>query len=403
MNSRNVIVFTNTIPRFILDFNHFLRYIARYGFRTTLYAPATSRETSTWMYREEIVADWVEKLPPGSAVRALPYDRERLSVLDLLRTIVFSRRLAKQDPGALVMFWTILPMIICGLPMRALGMRCVFMATGLGSAFGSDRFKYRLARPFVKLVYRYLLRGRNSRTIVHNPEDREFLSRSLGVKSEHIMVTWGCGADPEEFPYFPDLPRRSKKVILVPSRLLLEKGILEAAEASRILRDRGIEHEMRFTSSIDSGNPSALRQQDLDRIERENDCVKFIGYQPAMAPLYEHCDIVCLPSWYREGLPSPLIEAAACGRPAVACNIIGSREIVEDGVTGLMVPPRSAPALADALERLIGDDDLADTLRKNAHRRYLEKFTKDDMVARTVDVFRSLEADIPRLAAQLRG
>jgi glycosyltransferase involved in cell wall biosynthesis len=148
-------------------------------------------------------------------------------------------------------------------------------------------------------------------------------------------------------------------------------------------------------SAPDEGNPSSLTKQHIEAIEQNSPRVKFIGYQPSLVPCYEACDIVCVPTKYREGLPTALLEAAASGRPIVTCDNIGGREFITHGETGLIVPPGAPVALADAIERLIRDRRLADRLRRNALRHFQKGFTKDVMVARTMAVFRDLGMPVP--------
>jgi glycosyltransferase involved in cell wall biosynthesis len=400
MSSQRAFCFVPAIPRFLTDFYVVPQFLARCGLCPIIYAPDPARETSVWWTEQSLVAETMKLLPQGVELATLPYDRSKPTLGGLLRTMRLAYRLGRKFPGCLAIFQTIIPILICGLPMRFLNVRCVFLLTGLGSIFGSDTLKIRIIRTVVKYLYRYLFAAENSRVIVHNAEDKSYLVQELGINADHIQVTGGCGVDPELFPFFEKPPNRRKKVILVPSRLLVEKGIFEAAEASKILKDRGIDHEMWFSAGIDQGNPWSLTQRDLEDIERQNTCVKFIGYHPSVVPLYEACDIVCLPTRYREGLPTALIEASACGRPIVTCNNVGCREIIVHEETGLMVPPRSPVALADALARLLHDETLAETLRQNAYRQFLAKFTKHHMLIKTVSILQGLgiEGALPNQA-----
>jgi glycosyltransferase involved in cell wall biosynthesis len=224
---------------------------------------------------------------------------------------------------------------------------------------------------------------------------RRYLVDYLRIDPDHITITPGCGVDPDEFPYCEKFVPKPRKVILVPVRLLREKGVFDAAAASDVLRRRGVDHEMWFSCAPDEGNPSSLTRQDIEAIEQNSPCVKFIGYQPSLVPCYQACDIVCVPTKYREGLPTALLEAAASGRPIVTCDNIGGREFITDGETGFIVPPGAPVALADAIERLIRDQQLADRLRRNAFRHFHKGFTKDVMVTRTLAVFRDLGMAVP--------
>jgi glycosyltransferase involved in cell wall biosynthesis len=199
----------------------------------------------------------------------------------------------------------------------------------------------------------------------------------------------GCGTDTERFRFFAAQQREGPAVILVPARIIVEKGIFEAVAASAMLTESGIEHEMWFSSDIDPGNPLSLTRQDLDRLQREQPSIRFLGFQDDIAVVYEQVDIVCLPS-YREGLPTALVEASACGRAIVATDVQGCREIVVDEVTGLLVPPRDAEALAVALQRLICDAGLRDRLRRQANRAFLERFTREASLAAVLPTYESL-------------
>jgi glycosyltransferase involved in cell wall biosynthesis len=301
--------------------------------------------------------------------------------------------IARRTPETVFVLWTIIPIVLCGLPLRLLQRPCVFLLTGLGSIFGTDT-RYRRLGAIIRRLYAYLFSGRNSRVIVHNEEDRAFLC-GLGIDSNHIAVTPGCGVDPDEYPYSAELPQGPKKVILVPERLLREKGVLDAARASDILRANGIEHEMWFSSWVDPGNPSSLTEAEIEEVRRTSVSTRFVGYQASLIPLYQSSNVVCLPTRYREGLPTALLEAAACGRPIVATDNVGCREFIEDGRTGLMVDCGSADGLAGALARLLTDQPLAERLRRNAYARYRAGFTKATMLATTIDVMRDLGLQVP--------
>jgi len=108
-----------------------------------------------------------------------------------------------------------------------------------------------------------------------------------------------------------------------------------------------------------------------------------------MPGLFASADVVVLPS-YREGLPKSLIEAAACGRPLVTTDVPGCREVVTDGVDGLLVPVRDAVALARAIARLLDDPSLARRLGETARAKALAEYDERQIVARTLDVYREL-------------
>jgi glycosyltransferase involved in cell wall biosynthesis len=392
--AHGVTFFVHLVPRFVTDFGAVARYLVSHRIPAAIYSLKTGKGSSAGWADPEMEARYLASLPKAAVLRWLPLDRERIGLIGALRTCHRAYSLARRGAETVFVFWTVIPILVCGLPFRLFRRPCVFLVTGLGSTFSPSILRYRLVRPIVTRMYAYLFSGRLSRVIVHNHEDKDFLCR-LGVPASHVAVTPGCGVDPAEFPFSTELPRNSRKIILVPVRLLREKGILDAARASTLLLEKGIEHEMWFSSSIDPGNPSALTPKEIRQVQQDSPCIRFVGYQPSLVPLYHASDVVCIPTRYREGLPTALLEAAACGRPIVATDNVGCREFIQDGETGLMAPCGSPSRLADALARVLTDPSLAEQLRRNAYARYRSGFTKAAMVATTIDVMQELGLDVP--------
>jgi len=305
-------------------------------------------------------------------------------------------RVAQKSVAAAYVLCGFVPNVVCGLPLRLLDRPCVFLVTGLGSAFDAPTWRRRWSRFAAASLYRYLFAGKNSRVIVHNHEDRDYLVHELHVARWRVEVTPGCGVDPEEYPWLPPPPPRSRKIVLVPVRLLKEKGVLDAAAASARLRARGIDHEMWFSCSVDPGNPSSLTEPEIEALKRDIPTIRFVGYQPTTQPLYAQCDVVLIPTRYREGLPTAILEAAACGRPIVATDNVGCREFVEDGRTGLLVSPGDPEDMAQALSRLLTDHDLAEDLRRDAYQKFLSGYTKAVMVKKTMDTLAALGVPLRR-------
>jgi len=147
------------------------------------------------------------------------------------------------------------------------------------------------------------------------------------------------------------------------------------------------EWRFRMAGAIDSGNPSALDAATLSRWQRAG-AVEWLGQREDAPELIAASHVVCLPS-YREGLPKTLLEAAASGRAAIASDVPGCRDAVEDGVTGLLVPARDAAALAVAMRRLGENADLRRNLAAAARERAVARY---GVAAIVRDTFRVYEA-----------
>jgi glycosyltransferase involved in cell wall biosynthesis len=338
---------------------------------------------------DPIDAALVDELVPGLRSHRLPLDRVRPRLLDAARTVAAGLRIARQHPDALFTSWGIQTNLFCGVPLRLLGRRCVYLLAGMGTMFSCDRLRYRLARRLVVPVYRWLMSDPRSRVIVQNDDDLAYLTGELGIPRDRVHKMYGCGVERRDFPYAASLSTRRPKVVLVPARMIREKGVYEVARASRLLVDRGVEHELWFSSGPDPGNPLSLDDEEIAALPRLSPAIRVMGRQPSIVPLLDAAWMVCLPT-YREGLPTALVEAAAYGRPIVTTDVIGARDAVTHGHSGLLVPVRDAAALADALEQVLRDEALAERLRQNARAEFLRRGTKEATLAQALPAYDGL-------------
>lgn len=377
MAERPVYVLTNHWTFIANYFNHVIRHLSNRGVPVHAYAPGGPEPRV------------MEQMGCEARVHDVPFTPGALRPGQLLRTIGHGWRLGRREPGGVFALITALPHLLYGPPLRLLNRRCVFVMAGMGTLFSSNRRRHRAAGVVARRVYRWMYRGRNSVVVVQNTDDRRLVIDELGAPADRVYLMPGCGVDTARFPFFERLPDNPRPVILVPARLIREKGIGEACEASRLLAERGVDHEMRFTYGFYPGNPMALGPADLEEMKRRNPHLVFLGWQPSLVPVYEAADVVCLPT-YREGLPSTLLEGAACGRPLVTTDVPGPRDLVAHEESGLLVPARSPAALADALQRVLADRALAERLRRNAYRRFCEGFTKEHSLRSMLPAFAAL-------------
>jgi glycosyltransferase involved in cell wall biosynthesis len=238
----------------------------------------------------------------------------------------------------------------------------------------------------VRRLHRACHRAPNTRTIFQNPDDRDlFVSRGLAPLAQARMIR-GSGVDPSL--YRPAERPVEQPVIVVPARMLYDKGVAEVVEASRRLRSRGVAHELWLAGGADAHNPAAISEAKLRAWEAEPG-VRWLGHCDDMVGLFRRARIACLPS-HREGVPKALIEAASCALPIVSTDAPGCREIVHHEVNGLLVPPRDPAALADALQRLLADADLCRALGRRGREHVIAEFTVERVIAQTFDVYREL-------------
>lgn len=247
---------------------------------------------------------------------------------------------------------------------------------GLGSLFSENSLKLKILRKIVLFSLRRLHRAKNTRVIVQNDADKEMLLENVLPEESRLNVVRGSGVDVRSYYPAPEPPGTLLAVLA--SRMLAEKGVHEFVEAAALLKNEGTDIRMALVGSPDPKNPSTIPESTLSQWDRKGQ-VEWWGYREDMAEVWRGCHIAVLPTYYKEGLPRSLLEAAACARPLVATGVPGCREVLKDGVNGLSVSPRDARNLADAIGKLARDSSLRRRMGE-AGRSIVEKEFSDEIV-----------------------
>lgn len=261
---------------------------------------------------------------------------------------------------------------------------------GMGYVFTSDSMKARTLRPIVSLLMRSTLGSGNSRLILQNPDDADAFIETGMVPSDRIRLIRSSGVDTSRF-HPGDGARGTRPLrVLLAARLLWEKGVGEFAEASRQLKRAGRNVEFVLAGTPDPGNPRSVSHSEVERWAKDGS-VNWLGHVDDMPELLRSVDVMALPSYYREGVPKSLIEAAATGLALVTTDLPGCREVVaEHGVDGLHVEPRSADSLAEQLLILDEDRALLQRLGARARAKALADFDERSVIQKTIDVYDEL-------------
>ena len=225
---------------------------------------------------------------------------------------------------------------------------------GLGLTF-TQSLRGRMLRALIIPIARIVLRTRRLWTIHVNAENIQTFERLKLGEPDRVSLVPSVGVDTERFKA-GNTESTSAPAVLMISRLLWDKGVAEYVEAANLLRQRGVHARFLLCGAPDDGNPLSVPNHTVDQW-REDGVVELLGQRDDIPDVLRQAAIVVLPS-YHEGLPRILLEAAATSLPLVATDIPGSREVVRDGVNGLLVPPREVVPLADAIQRLLEDPDL---------------------------------------------
>lgn len=332
--------------------------------------------------------------PPGPAAdqivaqgfyhHPIPLNRGGMNpVEELLAAWSIFRLLGELAPD-IVELATIKPILYGSFASRLRrDLRVVHWVTGLGHIFSSDTLLARLVRPIVIVMYRIGMSNPRSLTIFENAENRAVLVRARTVDVRATRLVPGAGVDMQEFQLQPEQARRP--VVMLAARMLWAKGVGEFVAAATELRAQGVEADFVLVGEPDPGNPESVAAEQL-RTWEERGVVQWWGQQSGMAAVLAKCTIFCLPS-HAEGVPRVLIEAAAVGRPLVATDIAGCRTVVHDRVNGILVPPRDARALADAIRSLLASPDLRRRMAIAGRELVAEQFSVETIADQTLKVY----------------
>ncbi len=314
----------------------------------------------------------------GFTVHDLPWEKLKRSPLDIVKDIWAIRRLYQTLKPNLVHHIALVPVMFGQLAATGLPIATVNTIAGLGSGFIGRDLKGKILKTGLVLALRTLLTRRKSLTVVQNEDDRLAL-QSIGVPQDSIRLVAGSGVDTDLLKPLPE--PEGPISIGVAARMLEDKGIRPLVEAQAILHRKGLDTRLLLAGDYDPTNRSAIQMADLQGFGRQPG-VEWLGHVDDIAGFWARCHIAVLPS-RREGLPKALLEASALGRPLVATDVPGCRDVAIDGKTGLLVPVDNAKALAIAIEQLAVDPDLRKKLGE-AGRQHVEKTFSSVAIGREI-------------------
>lgn len=265
----------------------------------------------------------------------------------------------------------------------------VLAISGMGYAYTSGTGQSGL-RYFARVVYDALavfaFHHPNVRIIVQNQDDHQAVIDKRLTKPSSLRLIPGSGVD---LSLFVGCSAACKlRIVLLPARMLKDKGIEEFVEAARRIKPAAQDWRFVLAGAAAYDNPSAIGVAQLQTWQAEG-CVEWLGHVDEMVPLFREAAIVCLPS-YREGMPKVLLEAGAAGCAIVTTDVTGCRDAVDPGVTGDLVPVRNSEALADALLSLIKDDQRRQAYGFQGQARAKALFSVNSVVSQTMKIYRGL-------------
>ena len=309
----------------------------------------------------------------------------------------------------IVHHFTIKPVIYGSLAAHLAGIPLVVNTiTGMGYMFVEGRENGLGVQRITMALYR-AVRGISDVIFFQNKEDMEFFRTNRLVTMEKAALIPGSGVNVDFFSpqsangrvlegLREELQiRRNERIILCVSRMLYDKGIAELVRCANELRKKRKDVRFILVGPLAPGNPSMILKEEINRWVRTGN-VEYLGRRSEIRELMLLSDIVVLPSYYREGVPRALLEAAAMGKAIVTTDTAGCRDIVRDGKNGFLVPPKDPDALRLGIEKLIQNDTLRAKMGEKSRKRAVNHFDEKIIIQKSMEVYETLlSCHLPRI------
>lgn len=319
----------------------------------------------------------------GFTLHPIPFHRGGRSPVSALRTISAIRALQRRIDPAIIHNSGLQCCVLGGIATLGRNTPQINALTGLGYVFTSPSLGARSVRLGVTILLKFLLNRKNSIALVQNPDDHAFLE-AVGIQKHNIALIPGSGVDTDHLTPMPEPD--GEITVGFAGRLLTDKGIRALVAAHGILQTRGLNTRLLIAGDPDPANPASVSLQEAQQWNARPG-ITWLGHVEDVTSLWRSSHIAALPS-HREGLPKSLLEAAACGRPLIAADAPGSREIVISGRTGLLVPIEDPQALADAIGELAASRHLRMRYGAAARELVVEKMSAQSIGAAVVTLYK---------------
>ena len=323
----------------------------------------------------------------GATFVHFQFERSGTNIFKELYTLVRFYKLYKKIVPTMVHHITLKPVIYGSIVARCLKLPVLNAVSGLGFNFteGQNGFSTKLMTFLMRIGFK----SKNLTCIFQNNDDLSVIkARGILNESNRIIKIKGAGVDLNKFNY--QIPIENEKItIVLPARLLWDKGVNEFYEASQLLKKKYASKVIfKLVGIADIDNKAGVSPTTL-KGWIDGTYFIWVDYQKNMVPVYHKSDIVVLPS-YREGMPKTLLEACAVGRPIVTTNAIGCKECVDEGVNGFKVPVKSIQKLAKVIEVLILDKELRLSMGKASRNKAVDEFDQVNVICKHLEIYNSL-------------
>lgn len=257
--------------------------------------------------------------------------------------------------------------------------RIINLVEGLGSFYLENNLKSRLIRMLIEFLYTRIFKLSNTVMFVNQDDPAYLISKKI-IAPNKVFLMKGVGIDTQA--WHPELKTDEGLRVTMIARAIKHKGVVEFIEAANQLSQKFPEVTFQFVGSPDNGNRFSLSETFM----KNQSSIHYLGHQDNIRHILSQSDIFVLPS-YREGLPRTSMEAMSMGLAIVTTDVIGCRETVEHGINGFIVPPKDSMALAEAIEKLLLDENLRLSMGEESRKKVLREFDIDTIIHKHLEVY----------------
>lgn len=279
------------------------------------------------------------------------------------------------------------PVIYSGLARKIYNKASLVGALGgVGFVFTSKSLKAKLLKPILKTLLKLALIGKKTRLILQNKDNVCTIKSINIIDQKYIRLVKGAGVEIQKF--LPSKIPLKTTIVILPARLLKDKGIKEFVDVARNIKAQNIDARFVLVGDIDLDNPESIKKIEIDKWVASG-IIEHWGRCDNIEKVYKISSIVCLPS-YNEGLPKVLLEAGSSSRPVVAFDVPGCREVVTNKVNGFLIQFKKEHALERALVKLINSKELCEEMGKNGRKIVEKNFASEIINIQTFNIWNEL-------------
>jgi len=294
-------------------------------------------------------------------------DAKGISPVRDFKTMLELFKLYKKHKFNMVLNFTIKPNIYSSIVAGILGIKVISNITGLGTIFIKQSFVTKVAKLLYKIALAY-----NDKVFFQNSDDRSLFVENKLIKFDKTDLLPGSGVDLSKF-----IPAQKKKEgvfrFLLIARLLKDKGVLEFIDAAKRVKNDYKMVEFQLLGAVGFANKTAISQNELN-VWVDEGIVTYLGTTDNVQNIISQADCVVLPS-YREGTPRSLLEACAMQKTIIATDVVGCKEVVDDGVNGYLCEVKNAKDLAEKMEMMLNlSEDERVAMGKAGREKIVKEF-----------------------------